>query len=83
MRPLALLLPLAACDSGAGPDAERNALLTDERAYVRDGSLAVHVSLANVSDAPVYVASPSFDTVLERREGGRGAESGRGTASSG
>lgn len=74
---LLALLPLAACDSDpvAPANAQSVELLTDERTYHRS-SVLIDVSLANVSEQTVYIASPSFDTVLDKRVGDRWEEVG-------
>ena len=73
-----LLLPLAACDSDPVSTAEAQSveLLTDKRTYFRSSGPYIRVSLANTSDRVLYIASPSFDTVLDKREGDEWVEIG-------
>lgn len=73
-----LLLSLVGCDSG--PIATTNApsveLLTDKRTYSRSSGPYINVSLTNASDQVLYIASPSFDTVLDQRAGDEWVEIG-------
>ena len=73
-----LLLPLTGCDSNpvATANAQSAELLTDKRTYYQSNGPYINVSLANVSDQLLYIASPSFDTVLDMREEGEWLEIG-------
>lgn len=66
-----LLLPFTGCDSdpiATTADVQGTELLTDKRTYYRSSGPYINVSLANVSDRVLYIASPSFDTVLDKRK---------------
>lgn len=79
MRPFLLaliMLPFVGSDPVATASAQGAELLTNQRSYRWSSGPYVEVSLANTSDRVLYIASPSFDTVLDKRDGDRWVEIG-------
>lgn len=73
-----LVLSSVGCDSDtvATVDVRSAELLTDKRTYFRSSGPYINVSLTNVSDEVLFIASPSFDTVLDQRVGDEWVEIG-------